>query len=100
MRRDDVVARLRIAEPSLRRCGVGALYLFGSHARDDAQNESDVDLFVDPVADDQFGFLEFMGAYQAIQNAVGGDIAISYSTRDGLSPYVRAEIEREALRIF
>jgi predicted nucleotidyltransferase len=100
MRRRDVIARLKVAEPSLRRRGVGALYLFGSYGRDDAQSESDVDVFVDPAAEDRFGFLEFMGAYEAIQNAVGADVAIGDSTRDGLSPYARADIEREAVRIF
>lgn len=100
MRRDDVIARLKAAEPILRDRGVGALYLFGSHARGEAQSASDVDVFVDPVADERFGFLEFMGAYQAIQNAFGEGIDIGYSTRDGLSRYVRADVEREAVRIF
>jgi predicted nucleotidyltransferase len=100
MRRDDVIAKLKAAEPALRGQGVGALYLFGSHARDEAQATSDVDVFVDPVADDRFGFLEFMGAYQAIQKAFGVGTEIGYSTRDGLSRYVRADVEREAVRIF
>jgi len=100
MRRDDVIARLKIAEPALRRQGIGALYLFGSHARDEARSGSDVDVFVDPLADDRFGFLEYMGAYEAIQRAVGEDVAVGYSTRDGLSRYVRADVEREAVRVF
>jgi hypothetical protein len=36
MRRDDVIARLKKTEPALRAFGVNALYLFGSHARDEA----------------------------------------------------------------
>lgn len=85
MRHDDVIARLTATEPALRGQGVGALYLFGSHARGEAQADSDIGVFVDPVADEQFGFLEFMGAYQAIQKAVGEGVDIGYSTRDGLS---------------
>jgi hypothetical protein len=54
MHRDDVIARLK---PALRSFGVAALYLFGSHARDAAASESDVDVFVDPASDDAFGFL-------------------------------------------
>lgn len=100
MRTDDVIATLKATEPALRRQGVGALYLFGSHARGEAQNDSDVDVFVDPDSDERFGFLEFMGAYQAIQKAFGEGIEIGYSTRDGLSRYVRADVEREAVRIF
>lgn len=100
MQRDEVIARLKASEPVLRGQGVGALYLFGSRARGEAGTDSDVDVFIDPLKDDQFGFLEFMGAYQAIRQAFGDGIEIGYSTRDGLSRYVRADVEREAVRIF
>ena len=83
----------------MRREGVGALYLFGSHARGEARADSDIDVFVDPAADDQFGFLEFMSAYQVLQKTFDG-VEIGYSTRDGLSRHVRADVEREAVRIF
>jgi predicted nucleotidyltransferase len=99
MRRDEVISRLKQAEPALRARGIAALYLFGSAARDKARPDSDVDVFVDPDSDERFGFLAFMDAYETIKQAVGG-AEIGYSTREGLSPYVRANIEREAIRIF
>lgn len=100
MRRDDIIARLKKAEPALRARGVGALYLFGSTARDEAQSDSDVDLFVDPDSDEQFGFLEFMDAYDTIRQAIGDNTEVGYSTRAGLSRHIRADVEREAIRIF
>lgn len=100
MRRDDVIARLKRAEPALRAFGVGALYLFGSHARDEATAQSDVDVFVDPAPDREFGFIPFMEAFEALQEAFDRRVEIGYSTRTGLSPYVRKDVEREALRIF
>jgi predicted nucleotidyltransferase len=100
MRRDEVVSKLKELEPALRARGVAALYLFGSVARDDADSSSDVDVFVDPFADQQFGFLQFMDAYETIQQAIGRNVDIGYSTRSGLSPYVRSDIEREAFKIF
>ncbi len=100
MRRDEVIAKLKEAEPALRDFGVGALYLFGSHARDEAKTGSDVDIFVDPAPGRDFGFLPFMDAYQAIQEAFGDAIEVGYSTRAGLSPYILGEVEREAVRIF
>jgi uncharacterized protein len=69
MRRDDVIARLKETEPALRAFGVGALYLFGSHLRDEASSASDVDIFVDPASDTDFGFLAFMDAYETLQKA-------------------------------
>ena len=100
MHRDEVIARLRQTEPALRDFGVNALYLFGSHARGEARADSDIDIFVDPVSDKRFGFLQFMEAYDTIRKTVGEDLEVGYSTREGLSPYVRANVENEAIRIF
>src|SRR5437773_2154158 len=100
MRREEVISKLKRAEPALRAFGVAALYLFGSYARDDARPDSDVDVFVDPVSDERFGFLQFMDAYQAIRKSVGDEIDVGYSTRDGLSPYIRSDVEHEAIRVF
>jgi uncharacterized protein len=100
MGRDEVIAKLRQTEPALRRLGVAGLYLFGSHTRDEAQSGSDVDVFVDPAPDHEFGFLPFMDAYQTIQRAFGDAVEVGYSTRTGLSPYVLGDIEREAVRVF
>jgi hypothetical protein len=100
MRRDDIIARLKRAEPALRQAGVEALYLFGSMARDEGRPGSDIDVFVDPQSDEGFGFLQYMDAYYAIQEAVGTDAEIGYSTRGGLSRYVRVGVEKEAIRVF
>lgn len=100
MRREDAIARLKEAEPALRARGVGALYLFGSIARGEAKAGSDVDVFVDPDADGRFGFLEFMDAYETIQQAIGDEAKVDYGTRGGLHPVLRPEIEREAVRVF
>jgi uncharacterized protein len=100
MERAEVIARLKEAEPALRGFGVAALYLFGSHAREDARPDSDVDVFVDPSPDAEFGFLPFMDAYETIQKAFGSEVEVGYSTREGLSPYIRKDVEREAVRIF
>ena len=100
MRRHEVIAKLKEAEPALRSFGVEALYLFGSHARDEAKSDSDVDVFVDPAADRDFGFLPFMEAYETLQKAFGDTVEIGYSTRTGLSPYILGDVEREAVRIF
>jgi predicted nucleotidyltransferase len=99
MRRDDVIARLRQTEPALRAFGIAALYLFGSHARDE-RPDSDVDIFVDPAPAQAFGFLSFMDAYAILRKAFGDEVEIGYSTRTGLSPYIPKDVEREAVRIF
>jgi predicted nucleotidyltransferase len=98
MRRAELISRLKETEPTLRAFGVGGLYLFGSYARDEAQNTSDVDVFVEPTPGRSFGLIPFMDTYEALKRAVGENI--DYGTRNGLHPLLRAEIEREAVRIF
>jgi len=98
MRRDTAIAKLKAVEPALRGIGVASLYLFGSHARDEAGPESDVDVFIDSAPDRAFGFLPFMDALDVLRGALGE--RVDYGTRDGLHPLLRSEIEREAIRIF
>jgi len=47
MERDAVITRLQEHEAELRQLGVEHLYLFGSSARGEAREDSDVDLFFD-----------------------------------------------------
>jgi predicted nucleotidyltransferase len=100
MRRDDVIAKLKETEPALRGFGVAALYLFGSHARDEASPDSDVDVFIDVAPDTAFGLRPYMGVFRALEDAFEHKAEIGYSTRDALSPYIRADVERDAVRIF
>jgi predicted nucleotidyltransferase len=67
MRRDDVIAKLKEAETALRARGASALYLFGSHARDEARPDSDIDVFIDKDRFRKFGFDEFMDIYLLLQ---------------------------------
>lgn len=99
MTRADVIARLKSVESELRTRGVAALYLFGSYARDEAREDSDVDVFVEPGRDDFYGLENFVGVYEAIRNALPGR-DIGYGTREGLSKHIRGAVEKEAVRVF
>jgi predicted nucleotidyltransferase len=98
MRRSDVLTALKQSEPALRARGVVALYVFGSHARDEARPDSDVDVFIDKDKARKFGFDEFMDVYFLLQERLGA--GVDYGTREGLHPVLRPEIEREAIRVF
>ncbi|MEA2943232.1 MAG: uncharacterized protein QOD09_3761 [Bradyrhizobium sp.] len=41
-----------------------------------------------------------MGAFRALEDAFEHKAEIGYSTREALSPYIRADVERDALQIF
>ena len=99
MDRAEVIRRIKAIEAQLRALGVGALYLFGSYARNEARPDSDIDVFVDPSDESFYALGRFVGAYSALQDAVPGH-EIGYGTRKGLSRYVRSSAESEAVQIF
>jgi predicted nucleotidyltransferase len=98
MRRTEVFSALKQVEPALRARGVAALYVFGSHARDEPRPDSDVDVFIDKDKTRKFGFDEFMDVYFLLQERLG--TGVDYGTREGLHPVLRPKIEREAIRVF
>ncbi len=98
MRRLEAIARLKQAEPALRAFGAASLYLFGSHARDEARPDSDVDVFIDKEPSRRFGFHEFMEIYLTLRKVLG--VEVGYTTREGLVEFYRPDIEREAIRVF
>ena len=98
MRRNEAITKLKSIEPDIRALGARALYLYGSHARDEARMDSDVDIFIDKDPDRTFGFNEFMDIYFKLQSALGTDVG--YTTREGLVEFYRPQIERDAIRVF
>jgi uncharacterized protein len=99
MDRTEVITRLKSVEPMLRARGVGALYLFGSYAREEAAEASDVDLFVDPADHNAFGLTPLFDS-QAIVESVFPGMEVGFSTRDAMVPRYRPYIERDAIRVF
>src|SRR3954469_1348626 len=83
MRRSEAIAVLKAAEPEIRARGAGALYLFGSVARDEAGPGSDVDVFVDPDPVRSFGFAGFMDIDELLQDRLG--VPVGTTTRAGLT---------------
>ncbi len=93
---EEVKARIGPYRAELReRFGVEALYLFGSSARGEAGEGSDVDLLV------RFsrppGFLGYMGLKLFLEDLLGRpvDLVMEHTLR----PEVRPFVEREALKV-
>ena len=81
----------------MRAHGVERLYLFGSAARDEAGPGSDVDLFVDPDYS-RFDFVALFRLEQTLSDLLHRPVDLS--TRSGLHPLMRPDIEREAVEVF
>jgi uncharacterized protein len=99
MKREAIVARLKDIEPRLREVGVAGLFLYGSSARDETREDSDIDIYIDKSDAAAFGFDAFMDVYDILKAAIP-DREISYTTREGLVEFYKAEIEKSAIRIF
>jgi predicted nucleotidyltransferase len=96
MRRQEALAALRGYLPELRReFGVRHLALFGSTARDEAREDSDLDLLVEfdrvPTLD------SFVGLKLFLEDHIGRKIDLV--TPDALKPRMRPVVEREAVDV-
>jgi predicted nucleotidyltransferase len=96
MRRDEAITRLRELKPLLDRHGVKRLRVFGSVARDEAEDRSDIDLIVDLV--DGKDLLDFIGIKLDLAEALG--VNVDLATPNSLHPYLRARILAEAIDAF
>jgi predicted nucleotidyltransferase len=97
MKRDELVAKIRENAEALRALGADSLYLYGSHARDEAGPGSDVDMFVDRNPAARFGFIELTELQFLLQDILGAEIDLS--TRTALHPTLRRDIETGAVKV-
>jgi predicted nucleotidyltransferase len=97
MERDAAIARLREHEAELRRLGVQRLYLFGSTARGEARDDSDVDLFFD-FEKGSLSLFGLMDVKQRTAQILGREADVM--TRDSMHLRLRKRIEASALQVF
>jgi predicted nucleotidyltransferase len=96
MRRDEAISTLRAYMPVLgREFGVRRIALFGSTARDEARDDSDLDILVTfevtPTLD------TFMGLKFFLEDHIGRKVDLV--TPDALKPRMRPVVERELVDV-
>ena len=80
----------------LRKHGAITIKIFGSYARGEAREDSDIDIVVD--FKDTKSLLELIGIEQELEDSLG--IKVDLLTPSSISPYLRDAIEKEAKVIF
>ena len=98
MRRDTAIAEIAHRADALKARGAAAAFLFGSTVRDEAGPESDVDIFIDIVPNRKFSLIDLASIHRFLQQELRTTVDVT--TRGSLHPMLRADIEREALRVF
>jgi len=95
MRRAEVLRVLETHAAELQRFGVKSLRLFGSVARDEAADGSDVDLIVG--FERPPGFSSFMKLRIFLEDLLGARVDLV--TENGLRDRARPYVEKEAIRV-
>lgn len=98
MKREVALSRLKPYERRLRQRGISALYLFGSTARDEADDEADLDLLFEYDPSAKFSLFDQAGAMLQLADGLGAKVDLV--SRNGLRPRVRAHVEGEMVRVF
>jgi hypothetical protein len=98
MRRDDVIARLKEAEPALRARGIRRAAVFGSIARGDDHPDSDIDILVEFEPGAEGTIYEYVRLKEFIAGLFNGPVDVI--DRDALKPHLRAPAERDTLYAF
>jgi predicted nucleotidyltransferase len=97
MKRDAAIAVLKAHEAELKQLGVEHLFLFGSTARGEARDDSDVDLFFD-YEKDKLSLFGLMELKERTARILGRKADIM--TRDSLHKTLRQRVEASAVRVF
>jgi hypothetical protein len=98
MNKVEAITRLQQVAPALRAKGATSLYLFGSVARDEARNASDLDLFLDYDPKKKFSLVDLVDIKLFLEDELG--VTVDVTTRDSLHPMLRDDIEKSAVHVF
>jgi len=87
-RREEI---LRVAE----RYGARDVRVFGSRARDEARPDSDFDVLI--TVGEHTSLLDIVAIKQDLEDLLGSTVHLV--TEDAISPYMREQVLREAVRL-
>lgn len=97
MNQDQLKQRILAIRSDLRARGVSHMALFGSRARGDARQDSDVDLMIE-VDDPGFSLIDLAGIQQDLSEAIG--LPVQITMRRSLSERLAEAIRNETVELF
>ena len=95
MNRTEVIKKLALFKDELKQFSVKDLYLFGSYAREEADEQSDLDILVEFEPGAQIGLFEFARLRRRLCELLGREVDLV--TRDAIRPEMKDQILREAV---
>ncbi|MBI1384744.1 MAG: DNA polymerase III subunit beta [Rhizobiales bacterium] len=99
MNRSEIMTAIRRHQAEIQAEGITALYLFGSRARGDADDLSDVDVLVDydRAIKGHFSLFEIIAVKHMLEDELG--LPVDIIPRADLGR-IRAAAEQDAVRVF
>jgi uncharacterized protein len=98
MRRDDVIAKLKDAEPALRARGIRRAAVFGSVARGDDRPGSDIDILVEFEPGAEGTIYDYVRLKEYVAGLFDGPVDVI--DREALKPHLRAPAARDMIYAF
>jgi uncharacterized protein len=93
--RGEILRKLAMFQGEMKDFSVKDLYLFGSCAREEAGEQSDVDLLVEFDPEAEIGLFEFARLRRRLSELLG--VEVDLVTRDAIHPEMKSEILGEAI---
>jgi uncharacterized protein len=98
MNQADAITKLKAQTDTLKTMGATSLYLFGSTARNAARPTSDLDVFIDYDREGRFNAFDLVSIKLFLEKELS--LPVDITTRDGLHPMLKPDIEQAAIRVF
>ena len=98
MNREEIIAKLRETAPALKAEGVTKLAIFGSRARGDAREDSDLDVLIEVDEDELFSLLDLISVQHIIEDATG--LQTQAEVRDSITPRFASRIADDLIEVF
>ncbi len=92
MTREEAIARIKPHEAELRAAGLRSLALFGSVARDEQHDDSDIDLMCEIDKTRVYDLLDFIGIQLRLQDIVGRKVDLVQQA------FMRSGIAKDAVK--
>jgi uncharacterized protein len=102
MTRDEIIAKLKESAPALRRQGVTRLAIFGSRARGDAREDSDLDVLIDVDPAGGYEGLRLVGVIADAERTVSAvtGIPTQATMRSSIEPRFAERIADDVVEVF
>ncbi|MCW5691925.1 MAG: nucleotidyltransferase domain-containing protein [Pseudolabrys sp.] len=98
MKRDEVIARLKEAEPALRARGIRHAAVFGSVARGEERPDSDIDILLDFEPGHEGTIYQYVAVQQFVSSLFEGPVDVI--DRAGLKSFAHSSSDRDSIYAF